>query len=398
MLGGLSWTRRGFFAASLGLFTSTYLVFPTWHKTTLHQSSPSNGVAITHIFSPFAPRNGSEWQVTLQLAFLALRQAVLFAEAQRIRVEVIAVVFQEDAAIVPAWMHTATMTEGYSSPRGVKYPYMQNLVKILQQRDPGRFVSYANLDILVEREYFVKLNKALLTSEDNTAFTIHHRELNAHFVPAETLQKWHGLADSHEAYKLLQELQAFQGGGAHPGTDCVVFPRSALEGLDFGEVFIGPVPPHGNVWLWGLQRQVDVFAKLDSVTDRLTIHYSDTPETDFADRLKQAKRSRQKAFKLDLVDWRYNCMFSVSALTRMGHGISTAEGCLNYYTKTLQAPSPCRSKSLAEQVAFRDACGILADACSDFAGYANGDKPWTCKRKQMQVHWLEYLYSVFSGT
>jgi len=189
---------------------------------------------LAHLINPVLVSKG------LDYSSLATAQPVTFASIQSARsqarstadVEILAIGFPEDAAIVPAEFTVTKALQrsvldiaSFNTPR--KLPILRDILATGLESTDAEYFVYTNIDIAVTQNFYIAVNTIINRGYD--AFTVTRRT-----VPS---MQW-----EPEDLPLIQSLV----GDSHPGHDCFVFHRSILESPVLGETCVGAqylVPP-----------------------------------------------------------------------------------------------------------------------------------------------------------
>lgn len=177
-----------------------------------------------HLVNPFTPKTGSEHENAQRVTFECIRHARrCFEEGS---VEVVSVVFPEDAAVVPgdfvcASVLTRSIADLIESPRRLPL-----LFDILDAPLPGGeaaeddYIIYTNIDIAPMPSFYRFVHEVAIRGFD--AFAINRRTVDAQIGTGSDFGMMH-----------------CEIGTPHPGTDCLVFRRAFLDKFVKSECCLG---------------------------------------------------------------------------------------------------------------------------------------------------------------
>ena len=179
---------------------------------------------ILHIVNPVNSPSGSELSLVQPITYETIRAAKSFA-AVDIRVEICAVCFNEDLAIVPDFceytgiVHRSVRdVEGFASKK--KLPFINDILSIGASMSDAEWLIYTNADICVMPHFYLLVNEVIKQGHDATLIT--RRRIS-------------------KEYKSVTQIPLMYSeiGGYHPGYDCFIFHRSLLDKFVLGNICIG---------------------------------------------------------------------------------------------------------------------------------------------------------------
>ena len=182
-------------------------------------------MTFTHIVSPVKVPVSSDLYIAQPITFESVRVARDFAAAHSIGVELCAVNFPDDDAIVPEFFdirkhldRSVLDLQAFSIPR--KLPLIKDILERATAETHGQYIIYSNVDIAVVPHFYVSLDSMIREGWD--AFMITRRTLSKDYTAPSQL--WQMYADI---------------GAKHSGNDCFIFRRDAYEQYDLEGACIG---------------------------------------------------------------------------------------------------------------------------------------------------------------
>lgn len=180
--------------------------------------------SISHLVNPVAVPESSDLHVAQPITFESMRRAQAFS-AGSLDVELVAALHPEDRAVAPAGFRILSDLEQSVLDHGDfpgqrKLPLVRELLALLRHETTAEHLIYTNVDIALQPHFYAFVAAQIDRGLDY--FVIHRRTIS---------RRW---TDASELPNMYAEL-----GEDHPGTDCFVFHRRLLDGLDVGEVCLG---------------------------------------------------------------------------------------------------------------------------------------------------------------
>ncbi|EGD73241.1 hypothetical protein PTSG_04957 [Salpingoeca rosetta] len=195
-------------------------------------------VTITHVINPF-PNKGRDPQYFWTLD--ALQAAQEYAAPFGIRVETLAITFQNEHVDLPPgikplkvlcnWRtgHCVTRKRWgglYTREDPVYAAMLPDVWQLGYYYGRGRLFIFTNYDIIVRKDFYVKLVELFQQDDSVTVIDNLRRDM---VVPVSTnISAW-----------TVTDIFNWRGTSKHPGHDCFVLPRAMLPCLQYGEFMMG---------------------------------------------------------------------------------------------------------------------------------------------------------------
>jgi hypothetical protein len=214
----------------------------------------------THLLNPFTAKPGSEHDIAQRVTFQALRNAAEESTRAGIGVEVLAVIYPQDAGAVEAparavaeLSRSVQDVHPMTPPR--MFPLVRDLLNLAAERGQGDYIVFTNVDISPQ-PFLYKVLDELMRSDPQRAVIVNRRTIPRVIS---------GPADISLAYR--------EAGNSHHGHDCFVFPRAWVPQLILNDVCIG-----APWWDYALLANLDALSGFRMFTylhQRLTFHLGD---------------------------------------------------------------------------------------------------------------------------
>lgn len=180
---------------------------------------------IVHVINPAKVGPDSSLYLAQPITFESLRVAQEFASSRGVDVDLCAVNFPEDDAIVPDFFRCRKHLERSVLDLGKfkierKLPLIADILDGARSTSSAAHIIYTNVDIAVQPHFYISIDEIL------------RRGIDACMITRRTLKK------DYTSPAQLAEMYA-DPGEEHPGDDCFIFSRAALEKFDLGEACIG---------------------------------------------------------------------------------------------------------------------------------------------------------------
>ena len=214
-------------------------------------------ISFTHLLNPFPARPGSEHAVASRVTWQTIRAAHAVAIEQGVPVTLRSVVLPGDEGAVEApctsIVHLARTVADVADLKPKRpLPLIGDLLKLGAQGVASSHIVFSNMDISVQRNFYVALRDRVASLGAEVPFTLARINIDA------------SLADAP-----LEKLYAAPGSLGH-GYDCFVIPRALIERLDLGDSCIGA--PHFDQLLY-MALDVLTAHQVKSLNhERLTFH------------------------------------------------------------------------------------------------------------------------------
>jgi len=192
----------------------------------------AQNISITHVINPFyAGDRDAEHSSAQETTIRSIDHAAALANSQGIRVDVVCVMFPEDAPHIPlcAELGFKVALLNVSAPsllpqfrHPVKLPFLNMILYAGFLHGAGGYLCYSNIDIGVQAPFYTKIARQLQLMPDIPITLV--REEYEH-VP--------------EGFGVEQALGWRGTGLDHPGHDCWTFPRRWVPHLSLGFTMVG---------------------------------------------------------------------------------------------------------------------------------------------------------------
>jgi len=180
---------------------------------------------LAHIINPVNVPAGTELGIAQPITFESIRRANLFCNGTP-AVELYAVSYAEDAAIIPDWVKQLPLLQRsvlqvgqFTTQR--KYPLMADVLQALYDATDADYLIYTNMDIALMPHFYTTV-MALLQQGGHDALVINRR----------------GISRKYKTVEQLPDMYA-DFGVPHPGFDCFVFSRHLLPKLQLADICLG---------------------------------------------------------------------------------------------------------------------------------------------------------------
>ena len=226
--------------------------------------------SFAHAVNPVRVPQTSDLFVAQPITFETMRVAKAFAHS--IDVSLHAVAFEEDlpfapADLVPARPLERSVLDLGEFKRSRKLPILRDILERLAEASDADYLVYSNVDIAVQPQFYLALEGIIRQGFDG--FAVNRRTIE---------QSGATIAD----IPILSSMV----GEPHPGWDCFVFRRCALQNFSLGNVCLG-ASGVGRALLWDIAASSTNFCVFKNL--HLTYHigddrvWSDTEFKDYAD-------------------------------------------------------------------------------------------------------------------
>ena len=186
---------------------------------------PVTDIGIAHAVNPFATSDASD---LAQPVTLASMRAAADRCSGTVAVDLVAVVFPEDAAlaperfIVPRFLDRSVLDVATIPGPPRRLPLLADILERLAAASPAPYLIYSNADIALMPEFYREV--AALIGRGHRSFVVNRRTIG---------KEYRGVAD------LPRMVADAERGAKHPGFDCFVFHRSLLDTFILGKTCIG---------------------------------------------------------------------------------------------------------------------------------------------------------------
>ncbi|MEM1368220.1 MAG: hypothetical protein AAGG02_09415 [Cyanobacteria bacterium P01_H01_bin.15] len=212
---------------------------------------------LAHIVNPVVVPASSDLHIAQPITFETMRLAQQYARERGISVELYTAEYEADQAIHPdGFIQTPLLTSSVLDYGEFEISRELPLIGDILGRlahNSADYVIYTNVDIALMPNFYVTV--AHLIQQGYDAFVINRRTIST---------KYTAIADI--------PMMWAQAGKSHPGHDCFVFKRSALERYQLYQVCIG-ASLVGRALLLNLIAQSQQFAEFKNL--HLTFHLGD---------------------------------------------------------------------------------------------------------------------------
>jgi hypothetical protein len=192
--------------------------------TLTHERKPEP--LLTHAVNVFSAHPESQHVLAQAVTLETIQRAKDAAKNAGIDVEVVAVCYEEDRHLVQEpWTigvlpNRSILDFGtFAKPR--RYPLLGDILIAAQAAGRGRFLTYSNIDIAVQPQFYVRLAEIVQRGGATNGVVINRRTIGA--------------------YGSISALEAMYAdpGKQHPGYDCWTFPREWVSRMVLGSVCVG---------------------------------------------------------------------------------------------------------------------------------------------------------------
>jgi hypothetical protein len=178
---------------------------------------------IAHVVNPYRAPAGSDAERIQSVTLRSLADAIRFCPEEK--VDLLAAVFEQDAAAVPngvrltSFLQESVLDHG-SFTRQVRYPLIADVLQRAFDASDAEFIIYTNMDIIVQPYFYRAVTQLLCNGTD--AVIINRRRI----------------ADLGQNPDDLPMILA-EVGRSHPGFDCFVMHRSLIPQLQLEGICVG---------------------------------------------------------------------------------------------------------------------------------------------------------------
>jgi len=189
--------------------------------------STASPATFTHVINIFSTPPNSPHALAQAVTIQTIKSAREAAALQGIEVELVAVCFEADVSWVDPAFKTAILPDRtvlnfgtFKKPRPI--PLLRDIIETGAKAGSKTFMIYSNIDIAVQRNFYVRLAEMIDKGRANRGIVINRRTVMG-------------------PYSSLSEIEQMYAdpGIQHPGYDCWTFPRNWSELMRFGNVCVG---------------------------------------------------------------------------------------------------------------------------------------------------------------
>lgn len=178
-----------------------------------------------HVINPAKVGPDSSLYLAQPITFESIRVAKDFANARGVDVDLCAVNFPEDAAAVPDFFQyrkhlTRSVLDLGKFKIERRLPLIADILDAARSTSTAGHIIYTNVDIAVQPKFYTSIDEILRGGID------------ACMITRRTLKK------DYTSPSQLPQMYADRG-DEHPGDDCFIFSRAALDKFDLGDACIG---------------------------------------------------------------------------------------------------------------------------------------------------------------
>ncbi|CAN5261521.1 hypothetical protein BH09BAC1_BH09BAC1_11270 [soil metagenome] len=176
-----------------------------------------------HIVNPVKAVVDTELYRVQPIVFRSMEVAQ--AQATDLRIELLAVCYPEDVAIVPSYLNllpplTRSILDVKLQENTKKLPYIKEILDALYKNSQAEYLIYTNADIILQPYFYQAVASYIQDGHD--ALIINRRRISPIYdTPSQLPQIW------------------AEVGSPHPGFDCFVFHRTLYPKFVLGDILIG---------------------------------------------------------------------------------------------------------------------------------------------------------------
>lgn len=180
-------------------------------------------LSFAHIINAVNAPAGTELHRVQPIVFRSMEVAQ--AQATEAKVQLLAVCYEEDAAVVPPYFNllpflSRSILDVMPQANTKRLPFIMDILQALQQNTAAEYLIYTNADIILQ-PYFYQTVAAYI-QQGHDALIINRRRI----------------APQYNSPEQLPQIWA-EMGNPHPGFDCFVIHRSLLQKFILGNIIVG---------------------------------------------------------------------------------------------------------------------------------------------------------------